>query len=457
MSKNINTRGTQNNNRNNISAKLNKATQNVMQDIKTKHMSGNTSIPNKLNDLTNTFKSIFNPNSTNSTNNKINNKINKNKSENTNKSGVNTSHDNPFNNPIMLWSLIFIAIGFIIYGLYYYYTTTSTIQSSKSYYGSELLTYTPVFKLNTEQIDPCMKRCEADPLCDGITFNKDTLTCVGTKHGLLREDDASLSAWVKPITDTNNNKNNTSKILIGLAKENVSVSADKISYPGNPYVFNWSMYLYINDHMASHGVWRHILHKGSDVPEQIDTANWEDVISQFPDQSVGVWMAPFNNNLRIAITTITTTSATSNNQNQQGDRNTYSKHAYKHAYAGEFDPDSGNIYLTDKPNPPFQDPNKINKRMARADTKYYEKNIEFFDIYQFPIKKLKHLSINILSNSVDIYIDGMLYKVFTLTGLPEWNRGNLYVMKSKTIDGYIQKLSYAPTALKINDVRALLS
>lgn len=428
---------------NNINARLNKATQNVKQEINT----AGTSITNKLTGLTNTFKNIFTANNTST---RVNNKnSNQTKSGNQNKSVSNSDAnlDNPFNNPIMLWSLVIISVGFMIYGLYYYYKTTSTIQTAKSYYGSDLLSYSPVFKLNTEQIDPCIKRCEADPLCDGITFNRDELTCVGTKRGILRDDDVSLSAWVKPFTDKDGDKNKKNIILVGLAKESVAISADKISYPGNPYEFNWSMYLYLNDHMANHGSWRHILHKGSEVTDQIDTSNWEDVLAQFPDQSIGIWMAPFNNNLRIALTTVTHGSRMQTNA---------SENAYKHAYAGELDPATGNIFLTDKPNPPFMDMSKYKRSSTSANTNY-EKNIEFFDIYQFPVKKLKHLSVNVLTNTVEVYMDGMLYKVFSLTGKPEFNRGNLYVIKSKTVDGYIQKLSYAPAALKINGIRELLN
>jgi len=189
------------------------------------------------------------------------------------------------------------------------------------------------------------------------------------------------------------------------------------------------MYLYLNDHMANHGSWRHIMHKGSEVTDQIDTANWEDVLAQFPDQSVGIWMAPFNNNLRIALTTVTQGRSKYGNGNKQNVM--VSQHAHVDAaMAQEGNPMSPSTY---------------------------EKNIEFFDIYQFPVKKLKHLAGNVLTNTVEVYMDGMLYKVFSLTGRPEFNRGNLYIMKPKTVDGYIQKLSYAPAALKINGVRELLN
>lgn len=395
--------------KNNINTKLNKAKQDIRQNINTP----GTSITDKLSGLTNTFKNMFTANNnaklstaqTNTSGNKV-------------KPANNNSIDNPFNNPIMLWSLIIITLGFMIYGLYYYYTSTSSIQQGKSYYGDDLLNYSPVFKLNTEQIDPCIKRCESDPLCDGITFNRDELTCVGTKRGVLRDDDDSLSAWVKPANSQSSNTSNKSVILVGLAKENVTISADKISYPGNPYEFNWSMYLYLNDHLANHGSWRQILHKGSEMTDQIDTPNWEDILAQIPDQSVGIWMSPFNNNLRIALTTVT-----------QGKKSMIvSQHAHVDAASGTLNPIS---------NIP-------------------EKNIEFFDIYQFPVKKLKHLSVNVLSSSIEVYLDGMIYKVFSLTGRPEFNRGNLYIMKPKTIDGYIQKLSYAPAALKITDIRAIL-
>jgi len=410
---------------NNINTRLNKAKQNIKQEIN----SPGTSITNKLSGLSNTFKNFFSVNTPSTTT-----KTSATTTNNTT-SGHNTLA-NPFNNPIMLWSLIIITLGFILYALYYYYRTTSTVLSAKSYYGTDLLSYSPVFKLNTEQIDPCIKRCEADPLCDGITFNKDELSCVGTKEGLLREDDASLAAWVKPPASKDTTKK--SVILVGLAKESNSVAADKISYPGNPYEFNWSFNLYLNDHMANHGTWRHIMHKGTDVIEQIDTPNWEDILAQFPDQSVGVWMAPFNNNLRIAITTITSKPK---------------PQVYSHALNQEHDSQTGNIFLTDKPNPPLWDMNKFKTASRPTD---YEKNIEFFDVYQFPVKKIKHLSINVMTNTVELYLNGNLYKVFSLSGKPEFNKGNLYLLKSKSIDGYIQKFTYSPAALKKADVHALL-
>lgn len=400
-------------NRNNLNTRINKATQNVKNEM----ASPGNSITNKLTGLTNSFKNMFSANQNNSSaKTSTNNSSAKTNKSNMSPASQNNKLDNPFNNPIMLWSLILITLGFIVYGLYYYYTSTSSIHQGKSYYGDDLLNYSPVFKLNTEQIDPCIKRCESDPLCDGITFNRDELTCVGTKGGILRDDDDTLSAWVKPANQSLANMSNKSVILVGLAKENVTISADKISYPGNPYEFNWSMYLYLNDHLGNHGSWRQILHKGSEMTDQIDTPNWEDILAQIPDQSVGIWMAPFNNNLRIALTTVT-----------QGKKTTLvSQHAHVDAASGAQKPPSTT----------------------------YEKNIEFFDIYQFPVKKIKHLSVNVLSSSIEVYLDGMIYKVFSLTGRPEFNRGNLYIMKPKTIDGYIQKLSYAPAALKLTDIRA---
>lgn len=445
-----NTQGTQTN----INARLNKATQNVKQEINT----AGTSITNKLTGLTNTFKNMFSASNNNSTRTS-----NKNKSSNQNKSVSNSDNnlDNPFNNPIILWSLVIISLGFMIYGLYYYYTTTGTILPAKSYYGADLLNYSPVFKLNTEQIDPCIKRCEADPLCDGITFNRDELTCVGTKKGVLREDDASLSAWVKPMTDPESDKSKKSIILVGLAKENVVISTDKISYPGNPYEFNWSMYLYLNDHMANHGSWRHIMHKGSEVTDQIDTANWEDVLAQFPDQSVGIWMAPFNNNLRIALTTVTQVRSKYSNGNKKNVM--VSQHAHVDAATvGSkilLHPNATSKVSLSHPFGVYDNLRLGGMAPGKQSSLHgtYEKNIEFFDIFQFPVKKLKHLSVNVLTNTVEVYMDGMLYKVFSLTGKPEFNRGNLYVMKSKTVDGYIQKLTYAPAALKINGIRELLN
>ena len=70
------------------------------------------------------------------------------------------------------------------------------------------------------------------------------------------------------------------------------------------FKFNYSFYIYISDYYTNHGKWRHVFHKGTEITE-IDTHEWEKVMTMCPDQGVGVWLAPFNNNLRVCITTRT--------------------------------------------------------------------------------------------------------------------------------------------------------
>ena len=229
--------------------------------------------------------------------------------------------------------------------------------------------------------------------------------------------------------------------LLGYVSSYKVITADKLSFPSNPYEFSWSMFIYVNDFYANHGSWRHILHKGTEPDaRQLETQNWEDILAEYPDQSIGIWMAPFNNNIRIAITTLTTNYVEGNTP------------GYPHALAQAYD-ESGNVFLTDKPNNPLRDPTKSRvKRQVSG----YNKNVEFIDIPHFPNKVLTHLTVNVINDVVEIYRNGLLTKSYTLAGRPEFNKGNLYIMKPKTLDGSLHNLTYTPGYLNLASIRDIM-
>jgi hypothetical protein len=410
---------------NNINKRLANSKSAISNSLSSKQINNKSkTVLDKLTGFTSTFTDAFKSNNKEPANNKSRTGTNANVDLATGYG----KEDNPFDNPMLLATLVIITLAFAGYGIYKYYNTGNQVQPGKSFYGENILTYEPLFRINSEKIEPCIKQCERDSLCSGVTFNQTEQTCVGTKRGVLRSDEPDISSWVKPadyskVTDILAQVNSP---LAGYVSSYMVIKSDQLSFPGNPYQFNWSMYMYINDFYENHGTWRHIMHKGTEPDSrQLDTPNWEDILADFPDQSIGIWMAPYNNNIRIALTTLTTNyidqaplpapHAMAQNQNMPG---------------------SGS-----------------GRRVAG-----YAKNVEFLDIPHFPNKKLVHLSVNVLDNSLEVYKDGLLYKTFHLVGRPEFNKGgNLYMLKPKTLDGSLFNVTYNPRYLGIAGIKKLMA
>jgi hypothetical protein len=349
----------------------------------------------------------------------------------------------PFDNPLLLLVILLIAVGFISYGIYKYYSSLDKVLYGKSYYGSDILNYNPLFTITVPKIEKCIDRCNKDSLCNGITYNDTTMQCLGTSKGVLRSDTIEHQAWVKPITDK---LEPTSMALIGLADSRQVVKKEDMPYPVLAYEFNYSFYIYIDDFYVNQGTWKHIFHKGADIPVNvaINTKNWNDIEADYPDQSVGVWVAPFNNNIRIALTTIKTESKT------------HTQTPYEHAYKQEFIINENKVpevFISDKPNNPMRD-NTIDehKLLEDTDTNLYSRKqtLEYIDIYRIPVKQLVHISINVLGLTLEVYINGNLYKIHELQGYPMFNNGDLYIMNKASIDGSIYDLKYTPARLTHN-------
>ena len=79
----------------------------------------------------------------------------------------------------------------------------------------------------------------------------------------------------------------------------------------------------------------------------------------------------------------------------------------------------------------------------------YEKNLEFIDIYNLPIKKLTHFSINLINTNLEIYMDGKISKTFSLQGLPLVNEGHFYAKYPISFDGTIVDLKFSPNSISI--------
>lgn len=227
----------------------------------------------------------------NKKNNKKNNSIN-NLLRNNNNDNIIT------NNPTLFFVILSIALFFIVYVLYNYGFTVSSIKPASTFYDKDLLNFNPIFNIQTDSLDDCIDRCDKDIYCAGITYNTDNDKCVGTKEGTLRPDESNFISYIKK-------KNNESgeDMLFGLTKSRIIISNEEIARPKFVSQFSFMFWVNIYDWYQNFENWKHLLHKGTQIDYNINHKNWDDIEKNYPEQSPGVWLAPFTNNLRIAFTT----------------------------------------------------------------------------------------------------------------------------------------------------------
>jgi len=352
-------------------------------------------------------------------------------------------------NPYILGLLIMIALGFLIYGTYTYLAGAKSVRPGQTFYGEDLLNYDPLFKINIDKIEPCMDRCAKDSLCAGITFDADTLTCVASRRGKLRTDTNNYSCWVKPPAELGTRAKTLT--LLGYTSGSGRVKARDIPMPYSPTSMTYTFVLYVDDFYANHGSWKHVMHRGTELDGPLKTAYWEDVVKVCPDQYCGVWMAPFNNNIRVCITTIT-------------DKSRLDRPTYPHANAQAVDPVSGRIYITDKPDNPLADPVLASRKATTGQINNTAvaglnmvKTIEYVDIPNIPTKKPVHITVNLDGGSLEVYLNGKLHKIIGLHGQPEYNNDDMQVMHPDTYRGDLLDLTYTPRSLDKNEILGLVA
>jgi len=385
----------------------------------------------------------------------MSNKPNINESINlTNKSGFySNSNQNKhiFSNVYLIAFILIISLLFIGYAIYKYMISSSNLNilNSSSYYGKDISTYEPIFQDTSNSINDCINICSNDITCDGITYNSDTKACLGTKDGQLRTENSNYSAWIKPPDDNKleqGSKDFTKTILIGYTKTMKVIDGQKIDNPYKLGYFCYSFNLTIYDFYKNYGSWRHIFHRGSPITsgQILNYQSWENLIVDFPKQIVGVWLAPFTNNLRIAVTT------TSNANKSYG--------SYQDAFVEQCDNLTKQCYITDTPSGKWTDKQRMSDGTnpeIKLDT-----YIEFFDhdLQNIPINTQINITLNFRGQNVEVLFNGKIIKANKLDGIPDTNTGkpNLYAMNDKTIGGEISNLIYYPDALLLGDIQSII-
>lgn len=317
-----------------------------------------------------------------------------------------------FTNPIAILLITMIAIGFILYGVYLYRNVEGKIRHGYTYYGQDIRTWTPLFTMNSEKIEPCIERCSMDPGCSGVTLDSDALVCTGTKHpGVLRQDVQKYSSWLKPQLATKNRPGPIKYRVAGLVlgKQRLTELPGLSSSGG---IFNISTWLLLTDFYEGLGKWRHILHLGTDsdlISATLRTQSsqeWSNITAQLPDQLPGVWITPQNNNLRIAMTTI------------------------------------------QRP-----EPSQVSKR------------VEWMDIGNVPLPgRQTHISINVYNEIIEVFIDGSLMQTMKLKGRPiimQQEQPTLFLRQlpsTRSINGFAGRISdllVIPRVLSPGEIKEL--
>ena len=379
---------------------------------------------------------------------KNNNLLNKSKAYDTkNNNKDNTEHKNIFSDFYLIGFILLIGLCFIGYAIYIYKFKSVEIQENSSFYGEDVNLYEPLFNEQLNTINDCIDTCKQNIICDGITYNSQSQMCSGTKNGLVRNENSEYSAWVKPkefnLTEQNT-KDFKKAIIVGHTKTNKVVNRMNLQNPYRIGYFSYSFNLTIYDFYKNYGSWRHVFHKGTEIEEGsiINYQSWENLVKDFPIQSIGVWLAPFTNNLRIAVTTQSETN-----------KNTGT---YTDAFVKKCNDITEECYITDMPGGKWADKTRISDD-SNANIQLSD-NLEFFDndLQNIPINKEINITITFKGTDVEVYYDGKIVKVVKLDGLPIINKSNLYVMNDKTFGGEINNLIYYPDNFTLDNIKNII-
>ena len=136
------------------------------------------------------------------------------------------------------------------------------------------------------------------------------------------------------------------------------------------------------------------LEKGIIEPnETLKLTKWNQVINQLPEQSIGIWMKPNKNDLRIAT----------------------------------------NVKSEIRP------------------------NMEYLDLKNIPIKKLIHLTFCINDNFIEVYQNGKLTNTKSMSSTIEINKKDIFFNFQNTYSGFLYNFYYLPKRISSKEIQILYS
>jgi hypothetical protein len=350
----------------------------------------------------------------------------------------------------IIYILLFgFALFVMIYIIYTYFAPKKPIKGY-TFYANDINNLNPLFNEKVKNVNECVDLCKKQPNCDGITFSEKKNICLGQNEGRLRTDTDEFTAWVKPKkfdslkTFGEINSLDDGQKLISNINSNSRVVIEAAKVPSPPLIdqFAFSFWITIHDWYVNYSYWRHIFHKGTafdlENNKKIKTLkirNWEQIVSDLPNQCIGVWLTPFQNNIRIAVTT---------------EAPAFTPQTYDEANIEKCGIDESGIndcWITDlTDDPKFKKvPNVIKSVMK----------IEYIDVQDMETGVPMNIVINIKGKIIEVFVNGK-YKVSqVLAGTPVWNQGDMYIHNPVNYKGLLEDFRVFPGIVNqtnINDI-----
>lgn len=215
------------------------------------------------------------------------------------------------------------------------------------------------------------------------------------------------------------------------------ISNDDIEIPKDGFNYGLSFFIYINDYTYNSGIWKHILHKGTELNTgyPLDYANWDSLTSVVDVQSPGIWMHPNGTKMRICFTVRVTEN---------------------HCLLNLTEEECGDSHcLWDGVS--CQNNDKHALMMDQSKNLEHSRNdliIEYLDL-DIPYKKMCHIGVTLENQVLMVYFNGKLSRTHKFFGEPILNTDNMYFNYPNTYDGTLFNYSYFPMSIDSDKMEKL--
>jgi len=328
------------------------------------------------------------------------------------------SNSNPLKYTGILFFVFLVLVGYVGYTFYNYFTSSVMLQGY-SFLSDDLKNMEYLFENKDMIKEDCLKECKTDYLCSGVTYDASSNVCYGVKHGKLRSDDNHIYAWAKDRESIS--MNNDDNILVSWTKDHQKLLRRQLPTPPFLNRFSVSFWFQIDNWYTNYAVWRNIFHHGSEPEENMHLTTWGDVITKIPKQRLGLWLAPYTNNIRCVVGT-----------KIPFDLSSSSEHPGNQICKGK------NCYI----------------KAHHTDNKTYY-DLEFKDIKNVDIGIPNMIAIVVYDKSFNIYLNGKLAHNINLDGEPLPLNNDCFIKAPKSYEGHIINFRYWDTSLTSGKIRQL--
>jgi hypothetical protein len=328
------------------------------------------------------------------------------------------SKGNPLKYIGLLFFIFLVLVGYGGYTFYNYFTS-SVMMQGYSFLSDDLKNMEYLFENKDITKEDCLKECKTDYLCSGVTYDASTNACYGVKNGKLRTDDNHIYAWAKDRSYLS--MKNDDNILVSWTKDYQKLLRRQLPTPIFLNKFSVSFWFQIDNWYTNYAVWRNIFHHGSQPEENMHLTTWGDVITKIPKQRLGLWLAPYTNNIRCVVGTKIPFDLSSSTEHP-GNQLCKGKNCYIKAH--------------------------------HTDTKTYY-DLEFKDIINVDIGIPNMITIVIYDKSFNIYLNGKLVHNINLDGEPLPLNNDCFIKSPKSFDGHFMNFRYWDTSLTSGNVQQL--